>query len=352
VRDKDYGTTLALKVTYDAFHDSALARYALREMIFMMHLTEHENIITLVNVIRSEYNRDLYFILEYMETDLHVVIRANILEDVHKRYIIYQLLKALKYIHSANIIHCEIKPSNLLLNSDCCLKVSDFGLAKSIEPTANTQSIQNQILCDYVSVRWYKPPEIMLGSKYYTKAADMWSVGLVLGELIGCKPMFPGSSSTDMIDRIIQVLGRPNTQDIEDMQSEFAAQFFENFPDLTKTLSIESLYPTTDSETIDMLRLLLTWSPTKRISSTQALEHHYVAQFHDLKEEIECTKKLIPTYPLDNSYSLSTYREYCDSIIKDNFNNARTATSTPSRTKKHKSHRDKKHTNSKQNPME
>jgi len=61
-----------------------------------------------------------------MESDLHAVIRANILEDIHKRFIIYQLLKAFKYMHSANVIHRDMKPSNLLLNSECLLKVADF----------------------------------------------------------------------------------------------------------------------------------------------------------------------------------------------------------------------------------
>ena len=67
----------------------------------------------------------------YLETDLHAVIRANILEKIHKRYIIYQLLKALKYIHSSGLIHRDVKPSNLLLNADCHMKICDFGLCRS-----------------------------------------------------------------------------------------------------------------------------------------------------------------------------------------------------------------------------
>ena len=67
-----------------------------------------------------------------METDLHKVIRANILEDIHKQYIIYQILKALKYIHSAELIHRDLKPANLLIDSECHIKVADFGLARSL----------------------------------------------------------------------------------------------------------------------------------------------------------------------------------------------------------------------------
>jgi serine/threonine protein kinase len=63
----------------------------------------------ILNVIKAENDRDIYLIFEYMETDLHAVIRANILEEIHKSYIMYQLLKALKYMHSAELLHRDIK---------------------------------------------------------------------------------------------------------------------------------------------------------------------------------------------------------------------------------------------------
>jgi mitogen-activated protein kinase 15 len=83
-----------------------------------------------------------------METDLHAVIRANILEDIHKQYIIYQTLKCLKYMHSADVLHRDLKPSNLLLNAECHIKVADFGLARSI---ASTEDESTPMLTDYVA---------------------------------------------------------------------------------------------------------------------------------------------------------------------------------------------------------
>jgi mitogen-activated protein kinase 15 len=71
-------------------------------------------------------------VFDFMETDLHAVIRANILEEIHKKYIMYQILKALKYIHSGELIHRDLKPSNILLSSDCHIKIADFGLARSV----------------------------------------------------------------------------------------------------------------------------------------------------------------------------------------------------------------------------
>jgi mitogen-activated protein kinase 15 len=86
---------------------------------------------------------------------LHVVIRAGILEEIHKKFIIYQLLKALKYMHSGELIHRDLKPSNILLNSECHSKVADFGLARSINCPKESGE---QVLTEYVATRWYRAP--------------------------------------------------------------------------------------------------------------------------------------------------------------------------------------------------
>ena len=91
----------------------------------------HDHIVTLVNCLKADNDRDIYLVFEIMETDLHAAIRANILQDIHKQYLTWQTLKALKYMHSAELLHRDMKPSNLLLNSECLMKVADFGLARS-----------------------------------------------------------------------------------------------------------------------------------------------------------------------------------------------------------------------------
>jgi mitogen-activated protein kinase 15 len=87
--------------------------------MFLQELNGHDNIIRLLNIIKSENNKDIYLLFDYMETDLHAVIRAKILQDIHKKYIIYQVCKALKYMHTGGLIHRDLKPSNILLNSEC-----------------------------------------------------------------------------------------------------------------------------------------------------------------------------------------------------------------------------------------
>ena len=102
--------------------------------MFLQQMKGHEHIVTLLNVHKADNDRDIYLTFEYMETDLHAAIRANILQDIHKQYILWQALKALKFMHSAKLLHRDMKPSNLLLNSDCLMKVADFGLARSLVP--------------------------------------------------------------------------------------------------------------------------------------------------------------------------------------------------------------------------
>ena len=138
VTDKNTGQVLALKKIFDAFQHSTDAQRTYREIVFL-HELNHSNIIKLYNVMKADNDKDLYLVFEYMEADLHNAIgylfsnrRQKILKDAHNRYILYQMVKGLKFMHSAQIIHRDLKPSNLLLNSDCLLKICDFGLARSL----------------------------------------------------------------------------------------------------------------------------------------------------------------------------------------------------------------------------
>jgi mitogen-activated protein kinase 15 len=215
---------VAVKKIFDAFQNSTDAQRTFREIMFLQAL-KHDNIIRLLNVHRAENDKDIYLVFEFMETDLHVVIRAKLLEEIHKQYIIYQLLKTLKYLHSAEILHRDMKPSNLLLNSDCLMKVADFGLARSIT-ALETDSDKRPVLTDYIATRWYRAPEIIVGSSKYTKGVDMWSVGCIIGELVLDKPVFPGQSTLNQLERIVSVTGRPTKEDIEAMNSNYAEQMF------------------------------------------------------------------------------------------------------------------------------
>jgi len=318
VREKESGEIYALKKIFDAFHNATDAQRTFREIIFLQELADHDNIITLLDVMKAENDRDIYLVFEFMESDLHAVIRANILEDIHKQFIVYQLLKAFKYMHSANVIHRDMKPSNLLLNSECLLKVADFGLARLMD-APKEDGTKTQVLTDYVATRWYRAPEILLGSNNYTKAVDIWSIGCILGELIGAKPMFPGTSTMNQLDKILEVLGRPSQEDMKAVQSDYTAQMIDNIPEHAKVIGLDEMYPNADDVSMDLLKKLLAFNPDKRITIEQALEHPYVAPFHNPAEELICEKTIIIPINDNKKMSVATYRdELYTSIIKVN----------------------------------
>ena len=120
--------------------------------------------------------RDVADLAELMECDLAAIIRSGQpLTDAHFQSFIYQILCGLKYIHSANVLHRDLKPGNLLVNADCELKICDFGLARgfSVDPQENAG-----YMTEYVATRWYRAPEIMLSFQSYTKASEYHSLQL------------------------------------------------------------------------------------------------------------------------------------------------------------------------------
>lgn len=304
--DKKTRETVALKKIFDAFQNATDAQRTFREIMFLQELNNHENIIRLLNVLKADNDRDIYLVFEYMETDLHAVIRANILEEVHKQYIMYQTFRSLKYMHSAQLLHRDIKPSNVLLNSECQVKMADFGLARSVAQLATEEG--NPVLTDYVATRWYRAPEILLSSHRYTYGVDMWACGCILGELINGKPIFPGTSTMNQLDRILEVTGRPNAEDIESIQSPFAATMLESMR-APATPRLEATFPSASPEALDLLRKLLHFNPDKRISPEEALRHPYCAQFHNPHDEPVAPATI--TIPIDDNtkYSISEYRD-------------------------------------------
>ncbi|KFG63845.1 putative cell-cycle-assocaited protein kinase ERK7 [Toxoplasma gondii RUB] len=308
--DRRTNETVALKKIFDAFQNATDAQRTFREIMFLQELAGHENIVRLKNVLKADNDKDIYLVFDYMETDLHAVIRADILEEIHKQYIVYQLLRAIKYMHSGELLHRDMKPSNVLLNSECQVKVADFGLARSVahSESNNSEAGGNPVLTDYVATRWYRAPEILLGSTSYTKGVDMWSLGCILGELLSGRPIFPGTSTMNQLERIMTLTGRPSPEDVDAVKSPFAATMMESLP-LGKVKNFKDAFPNASPEALDLLKQLLQFNPNKRISAEKGLEHPYVRQFHSPEDEPVCGK--IIAIPIDDNtkYSVEDYRD-------------------------------------------
>lgn len=308
--DKKYKQVVGLKKVFDAFHNATDAQRTYREVMFLQDLNGHDNIIRLRNIIKAVNNKDLYLVFDFMETDLHHVIRANILEEIHKQYIIYQLLKGMKYIHSAELIHRDLKPSNILINSDCHIKIADFGLARSLTSSADDTNIK---LTDYVATRWYRAPEILLGSTKYSKAVDMWSVGCILGELIVGKALFQGTSTLNQIEKVLELIGKPKPEDIDSLESPHAATILSSIS-VVKKRTFQSFFPNASDTALDFIRRLLVFNPNNRLTVEEALRHKYVEQFSSPDEEIVCSRPI--EAPMDDNTKF-TVKEYRDAIYAD-----------------------------------
>jgi len=304
---KEKGTdqdAIALKKIFKAFQNSTDSQRTYREVILLTQL-KHENIIKLHRVIKSESGEDLYLVFEYMDSDLHYAIRSGILEDDHKRYILYQLLKALLFIHSSNVVHRDLKPENLLLNTACQLRVADFGLARSIDEKTEG----DYPMTEYVATRWYRAPEIVFGSTVYTKGVDMWAVGCIIAELYIRKPLFPGKSTMDQLARIMEITGRPTEIEIE--ETSVGAKHTQRLLDgITKInfRSMEVTVPDGPEDAIDLVKKLLRFAPKDRLTIEQALEHEYVARFRTIGDERRSDIKV--SIPIDDNTrrSIDIYR--------------------------------------------
>lgn len=209
--DTQLNSRVAIKMVPKAFQDEIDAKRILREIKLLKHL-KHENIVGIVDMMPPMMRyvddfKDVYIVSELMETDLYRIIYSKqSLSLDHVQYFIYQVLRALKYIHSANVLHRDLKPSNLLVNSNCDLKVCDFGLARGVLDNEQMRhGMKKPLLTEYVVTRWYRAPEIMLACHEYDKPVDVWSTGCILAELLARKPFFPGEDYIDQVSSLLCV---------------------------------------------------------------------------------------------------------------------------------------------------
>ncbi|CAG8607444.1 16583_t:CDS:10 [Dentiscutata erythropus] len=278
------GEGVAIKKVTNVFNKTILTKRALREVKLLQHFRGHKNITCLydMDIINPNDFNEIYLYEELMEADLHAIIRSGQpLTDAHYQSFTYQILCGLKYIHSANVLHRDLKPGNLLVNADCELKICDFGLARgfSEDPGANAG-----FMTEYVATRWYRAPEIMLSFQSYTKAIDLWSVGCILAELLGGRPIFKGRDYVDQLNQILQTLGTPS-----ELTLSRIGKYIRNLPRMQKR-PFAKIFPNANALAIDLLERLLTFDPAQRITVEKALDHPYLAVWHEPNDEPGCAE--------------------------------------------------------------
>lgn len=281
--DEETGQKVSIKKCREVFRDVEDGKRVLRE-IDMMRFFQHENLLNVTYILpplSRSYNefKDVYVVTPLMDVDMNVVLRSRqVLEESHMQYFVYQILRGLKYLHSANVAHRDLKPANLVTNISCELKIIDFGLSRSVD-------VPFSDLTDYVITRWYRPPELLLENTNYTTAVDIWSVGCIFAEMYNRKPVFPGRNTMDQLRLISQNVGKPPAHIVEHKE---ALEKLRELPE--GHLNIPKLVPglASNKEGMDFLTKLWTLDPSKRPSAAEMLAHPFLAHLHDESDEPSC----------------------------------------------------------------
>ncbi|XP_042752288.1 mitogen-activated protein kinase 15 isoform X2 [Lactuca sativa] len=282
--DTHLGEKVAIKKINDIFEHVSDATRILRE-IKLLRLLRHPDIVEIKHILlppsRREF-RDIYVVFELMESDLHQVIKANDdLTPEHYQFFLYQLLRGLKYIHTANVFHRDLKPKNILANADCKLKICDFGLARvafNDTPTAIFWT-------DYVATRWYRAPELC-GSFFskYTPAIDTWSIGCIFAELLTGKPLFPGKNVVHQLDLMTDLLGTPSPEAIARIRNEKARRYLSSMRK-KKPIPFSQKFPNADPLALRLLERMLAFEPKDRPTAEEALCDPYFKNLAKVERE-------------------------------------------------------------------
>lgn len=286
--NKAVKTMVAIKKVTKIFSKEVLLKRAIRELKLMVFFKGHKNIVNLIDMdlVYQEPYDGLYCFQELMDHDLaRVIIGSAQFSNLTIQSFIYQICCGVKYMHSADVIHRDLKPNNILVSAQGTLKICDFGLARGInEKWMNYK--RNRHITSYVATRWYRAPELILAKKMYGKEVDMWSVGCIVGELYGRKPLFIGDDSMKQVLEICKVIGMPTKENIYWYGTSSAFAFFHEQPMYQKK-RWETVYPLMPAECVSLIDGLLTWNPVKRLKIDEVLAHPFLKSVRNADEEIE-----------------------------------------------------------------
>lgn len=316
--------SVAVKKIEGVFEHITITKRTLRELRILRHL-QHENLVQIKSIFipanKADFE-DIYVVSELMETDLASTLRsAQPLSDDHCQFFLYQILRGMKYVHSAQVIHRDLKPRNLLVNSNCDLKICDFGLAR-------VQFSDKAWVCpmtEYVCTRWYRAPEVLCSWTDYSTSIDIWSIGCILAELLTRKPLYPGHNTQHQLDLIIGLLGSPEGEELAKIPNEKCRKFIKSLP---KTLgrSFEQVFANDQPLAQDFLARTLRWDPAARMTVAEALMHPYLENLHCPEDEpvrgpldtsdFEFERRKITTAALREEIFREALRYYPDLLCK------------------------------------
>jgi cyclin-dependent kinase-like len=275
-RNKENAETVAIKKFKESEDDEENVRKTTLREVKLLRMLRHPNIVSLKEAFRRKGK--LYLVFEFVSKNLLEVLEnevGGVGSDATCRYML-QLAQAIDCCHSHSVIHRDIKPENLLVDPrGKQLKLCDFGFARSYQPGATD-------LSDYVATRWYRAPELLLGSTDYDATVDVFAMGCIMGELADGQPLFPGESEIDQLYIIQRMLG-PLTPAQDALFLRNPRFVGLKFPDMSRPETLQKKYVGTLSKrSLSFMQALLQMEPHQRYSSRECLEHPY---FEDIRHE-------------------------------------------------------------------
>ena len=257
--------------------EDELVQKTMKRELAMLQMLRHENVVEFQEAFVSKGN--FFLVFEYVEKNL-----LEVLEESPKglspkliRSFVFQMCKAVSYLHKNNMIHRDVKPENLLIDENLNLKLCDFGFARKIK--LNKQNNNIDTMTDYVATRWYRSPELLLSGGIYGPEVDYWAIGCIMGELADGNPMFPGENEVDQLDCIIKILGNL-PEDLVNMYYENPIYNEKELFKIKKPETLERRYLGILSPTaIDFMKGLLELDPSKRLNDDTVFKHKYFSIF-------------------------------------------------------------------------
>lgn len=272
-RDMVNNKWVALKKIRLDLEDEGVPATAIREISVLKEIS-HKNIVALCDVFTQENH--LYLVFEYLDYDLKKLLDAmnskktKMSPSLVKSYL-FQMLLGTYFCHSRRILHRDLKPQNLLIeDATSTIKLADFGLARTF--TIPLRSFTHEVV-----TLWYRAPEILLGTKEYSTAVDIWSLGCIFAEMATGKPLFRGDSEIDEIFKMFQIMGKPTEETWPGVTS--LPHFQQIFPEWKNNTLMQYLGDSLDDTGVDLLKKMLTFDPAKRISAMNALSHPFFNGF-------------------------------------------------------------------------
>lgn len=260
----------------------------------IMKAVDHPNIVKLKHCFFSHTDKDetfLHLVLEYVPDTVyriskHYAKNNQRMPNIFVKLYVYQMCRALAHIHRVGICHRDIKPQNLLVNTESHqLKLCDFGSAKVL--------VKGEPNISYICSRYYRAPELIFGATDYTTAIDVWSVGCVLAELLLGNPLFPGESGVDQLVEIIKVLGTPTKEEIHAMNPNYTEFRFPQIKAHPWTKVFSKRMP---PDAVDLVSKLLQYAPQKRMTAVQAMTHTFFDELRDPSARLPNGRPLPPLF--------------------------------------------------------